>query len=78
MAFEQQDNSGSLFLEPKKFTSPKDGKEYESYGGSAKIDGKEYWINAFLNTTREGKKLYNIKFKPKINKGLANAIDRMF
>lgn len=48
MAYEQRDNSGTLFKNEKK-TSEK----HPNMTGSAMIDGVEYWISAW---TKEGKK----------------------
>ncbi len=60
MAFEQKDLSGSLFKNEKK------QKDTDSdYQGSCKIDGKEYWINAWLKETKEQKKYFQFKFKAK-------------
>jgi len=61
---ERQDNTGSLWAEGKEKVSAA-GKPYTIYGGDMKLDGKEYWINAFLNETKTGKKVYDLKFKPK-------------
>lgn len=71
MNFEKKDNEGTLWKEGKKLMSQKTGREYTSYSGDCKIDGKEYWINAFLNTVKaqEGdKELYRMTFKLKEQK----------
>lgn len=64
MPYEIADNTGSFWCEPKERVS-KDGKPYSSYSGSCKIDGKEYWINGLMKTTKNGAKLYDLRFKPK-------------
>ena len=38
---------------------------HADYNGSGLIDGKEYWLNLWINSTRDGKKRLNLKFKPK-------------
>lgn len=56
MAFEHKDGSGSLF--------ENDRKERDSqpdWTGSAKIDGKDYWIAAWENEGRKGL-YFSLKF----------------
>lgn len=48
MAFEQRDNSGSLFKNDKR-----EKDSHPNAKGSAMIDGVEYWISSW---TKEGKK----------------------
>lgn len=59
MAFEQKDNSGSLFKNEKK-----EKETHPNMRGSAKIDGIEYWVSGW---TKEGKngKWISLSFKPK-------------
>lgn len=60
MAYEQKDNSGSLFAN--------DRREKESHPhakGTALIDGREYWVDAWTNTSAGGKKYQSLKFKLK-------------
>lgn len=60
MAYEMKDNSGSLFANDK--------REKESHAnarGSAVIDGKHYFVDAWTNTTNDGKKYQSLKFKLK-------------
>ena len=60
MAYEQKDNSGSLFR------NDKDGVESRpDYRGSALIDGVEYWMDSWLKTSKDGKKWMSFSFKPK-------------
>lgn len=60
MAYEQNDNSGSLFQAKDKKTDKHPDRE-----GSAKIDGKEYWVNGWIKQDRNGKAWLSLSFKPK-------------
>lgn len=60
MAFTQKDNSGALFKNDRK---EKDTQA--DYKGTAKIDGVEYWLNAWINESRDGKKYMSLLFNPK-------------
>jgi hypothetical protein len=60
MAFEQKDNSGSLWIN--------DRKSEESHAdrtGSALIGGREFWVNGWLRKTKDGKPYLSLAFKPK-------------
>lgn len=60
MAYEQKDNSGSLFKN--------DRREKDTHAnarGSAMIGGVEYWVDAWTNEDRNGNKYQALKFKPK-------------
>ena len=59
MAYEQKDNSGTLFKNEKR---EKDAHPHAT--GSALIDGVEYWVSAW---TKEGAKgrFQSLSFKPK-------------
>ena len=60
MAYEQKDMSGSVFKNKKmdRDTSP-------NLTGSCKIDGKEYWVNAWTKTDKNGDKWLSLAFKEK-------------
>lgn len=60
MAYEQKDNTGSLFKNERR---EKDTHAHAR--GSALIDGVEYWIDAWTNTDRNGNKYQSLKFKRK-------------
>lgn len=60
MAFEMKDNTGSLFKNDRKQSDT-----HADYGGTVMIDGREYWINAWLNKSGNGQTYMGLKFKPK-------------
>lgn len=60
MAFEQRDNSGSLFKNDRK-----QQENHPDYTGTAMIDGCEYFISAWVKESRAGKKFFSFSFKPK-------------
>lgn len=60
MAYEQKDNSGSLFKNERR---EKDTHAHAR--GSSMIDGVEYYIDAWTNTTAKGDKYQSLKFKRK-------------
>jgi hypothetical protein len=56
----QKDNAGSIFRnEDRAKDTDRD------YGGSAMVDGQEYWVSSWVNESREGKKYLKLSFKPK-------------
>lgn len=63
MAFEQNDNSGSLFKNDRKTES-----NHPDYTGTAKIGGVEFWMSAWLKEANSGKKFMSFSFKPKLLK----------
>tara|TARA_S200002703_G_scaffold118308_1_gene103962 strand:+ start:3558 stop:3824 length:267 start_codon:yes stop_codon:yes gene_type:complete len=61
MAYEQKNNTGSLFRNEKKET-----ENHPDYNGSMLIDGTEYWISGWINTAKSsGKKYFGLSFKKK-------------
>jgi len=60
MAFEVRDNTGSLFKNEKK-----DKDTHPDYTGNAMIEGREFWISAWLKTGKNGTKFFSFAFKPK-------------
>jgi hypothetical protein len=59
MAFEQRDNSGSLFRNDRK-----EKDSHPDHKGSAKIDGKEYWVSAWIKEGSKGR-FFSLAFTPK-------------
>jgi uncharacterized protein (DUF736 family) len=60
MAYEMKDNSGSLFKNERKETD-----SHPDYKGSALIGGVEHWLDAWINTAKDGSKYMSLKMKPK-------------
>ena len=60
MAYEQKDNTGSLFKNDRKETD-----SHPDYKGSALLNGVEHWLDAWINTAKDGSKYMSVKFKPK-------------
>lgn len=59
MAFQQKNNSGSLFR-----NSRKEQDNHPDHTGSALIDGKEYWVSAWVKEGKEGK-FFSMAYKLK-------------
>lgn len=59
MAFEQRDNSGSVFVNERK-----EKDSHPDRSGSAMIDGIEYWVSGWLKTSTKGPFL-SLAFKKK-------------
>jgi uncharacterized protein (DUF736 family) len=60
MAYEQRDNTGSLFKNDRK-----ESDTHPDYKGSALINGVDHWLDAWINTDRNGSKYMSLKLKPK-------------
>ena len=56
--YENKENSRSIFR------NDKEGKETRpDYTGTAKIDGVDYRVASWVNTTQEGKEYLSLKFE---------------
>jgi hypothetical protein len=66
MAFEQKDNSGSIWVNDRK-----EKDTHPDRSGSATIDGRQYWVSGWLRQTKDGKPYLSLAFKPK-----EEAVDR--
>lgn len=53
----ENDNRGTIFKNDDHAKTP--------YGGSATVEGIEYWINAWVNKTTDGRSYFRLSFKPK-------------
>jgi uncharacterized protein (DUF736 family) len=60
MAYEQRDNTGSLFRNDRK-----NNEKSPDYNGSCLIGGREYWINGWVKESKSGKKFFSFAFKEK-------------
>lgn len=60
MSYEPKDNTGSLFKNDRK-----ESDTHPDYKGSALLNGVDHWLDAWINTDRNGNKYMSLKFKPK-------------
>jgi len=60
MAYEQKDNSGSIFVNDRK-----EKDNHPDRTGTALIDGTEYWVSGWLKKSKDGKPFLSLAFKPK-------------
>ena len=56
--YEHKENSGSIFRNDKEGTEAR-----PDYTGTAKIDGVDYRVASWVNTTQEGKEYLSLKFE---------------
>lgn len=68
----QYDNelTGVLFANDKRETD-----KHPNAKGSAQIDGVEYWVSAWTNTSKDGKKYQSLKFQRKEERQQAQPAD---
>lgn len=55
------DNSGTLGVNQRK-----EKETHPSHSGQCTIDGKEFWISAWVKEGREGSRFFSLSFKPKM------------
>jgi hypothetical protein len=60
MAYETKDNTGSLFRNDRKTSDT-----HADYTGSARIDGHDVWVNAWINKDKNGNSYMKLGFKRK-------------
>ena len=72
MAYEQRDNSGSLFKNDRKQSD-----NHPDYKGSAHIGGVEYWVSAWLKTGKNGTKFMSFSYTPKDQQQQAKAAPKV-
>jgi len=60
MAFEQRDNTGSIFVNDRK-----EKDTHPDRTGTALIDGTEYYVSGWLKNSKDGKPYLSLSFKPK-------------
>src|SRR5215469_11895115 len=58
MAYEQKDNTGSVFANDRKTEDT-----HPDRTGTAKIDGVEYWVSGWLHKTKKGQPYLSLTFK---------------
>jgi hypothetical protein len=61
MAFEQKPNTGALFKNDDR--TEENNQPY--YRGSFNVDGREFWLSAWLQTSQAGKRYMALALKPK-------------
>jgi hypothetical protein len=60
MAYEQRENSGSLFK-----NNRREQENHPHATGSALIGGVNYWVSAWTKTDKNGNNWQSLAFKPK-------------
>ena len=60
MSYAPKDMTGSLFKNDRK-----ESDTHPDYKGSALINGVDHWLDAWINTDRNGNKYMSLKLKPK-------------
>ena len=68
MAYEQRNNSGSIFRNDKEGGNA----DWPDYKGKAIIDGKEFWVSGWIKKTNDGKSFMSLSFKPKVKQETEN------
>lgn len=63
MAFEPQDNSGSLFINDQKQSANQPDRK-----GSIRVAGVDYWVSGWLKKTQQGQSWLSLSVTPKDKK----------
>lgn len=58
-------NSGALFKNMVKVEEPREDDRRPDYRGSLDCEGTDYWISAWLKTSKAGKKYMSLAITPK-------------
>lgn len=58
MAYEQKNNSGSLFRNDKKLT-----EKQPDYNGTVKVEGKDYKLAAWIKESKSGQKYFSLSLQ---------------
>ena len=66
MAYEMKPESGSLFKNERK-----EKDTHADYRGDCVVDGQAYYMDAWVNISKNGKKYLSVKFKAKGEKQVA-------
>lgn len=60
MAYEQRDNSGSMFK-----NNRKENEKHADMTGDIMVDGKLYWLNGWRKIDKNGNPWYSCSVRPK-------------
>ena len=63
-----KNNQGAFFVNDKRATD-----QHPHYSGSVNIEGVDYYVSIWANQSKEGKKFWSMKFKPKVQAPAAPA-----
>lgn len=64
MTYELKNNTGSIFANERR-----EKDTHPNAKGTAMIDGREFWVDAWTNTAANGKKYQSLRFKLKEQHG---------
>ena len=67
---EERNNSGTLGKNPRK-----EKENHPGYTGKCMIDGKQFWISAWVKEANSGHKFFSLAFKPRESKSIAASSD---
>lgn len=65
MAFQQKDNTGSLFK-----NNRREKDTHPEYRGSITVDGQEYWLSAWVKQGKDGGKYFSLSVQAKNTKSV--------